>query len=326
MNIPLLRQLRDADGAFVPLDALGEPPGSGGVSGDLDELSAFGFAIERHPYRGAAYRGPAARLCPDQIEYGLPTEADRIGRRVAVWNRVTSTNDLAARAAQSTANAGLVVLAEEQSAGRGRRGRAWSSPPRSSVLLSVLVFPAGAMAEPAWLTALGAVAAAEVVSEWTGLRAEIKWPNDVRVGRKKVAGVLVERGAGAVIGIGLNANLAPDDFPADLRATSASLRTLVGVPVDRSELARALILRLDARYEEARREGAGRLAVPWRDRSEHLGRPVLVSTPSGPFLGRLDHLDLWDGLRLTSADGTPVVIPARHILSIDPADAPAITP
>lgn len=326
MNIPLLRRLRDAAGAYVALDALGETSGRNRVSADLDELAAFGFAIERHPYRGAAYRGPAARLCPDQIEDGLPTEAGRIGRRVAVWNRVTSTNDLAARAARSTANGGLVVLAEEQSAGRGRRGRAWSAPPRSSVLMSVLVFPAGAMAEPAWLTALGAVAAAEVVSEWTGLPAQIKWPNDVRVGRKKVAGVLVERGAGSVVGIGLNANLAPDDFPADLRAASASVRTLAGVPVDRSELARALILRLDARYEEARREGVGRLAAPWRDRSEHLGRPVVVSTPTGPLCGRLDDLDLWDGLRLTAADGTQVAVPARHVLSIDPADAHAIAP
>ena len=121
----------------MPLDELG--PDLERVRGDLDALVAFGFGIEQHPYRGAAYVGPAERLCPDQIEHGLATR--RIGRRIAVWNRVTSTNDLAARAGTSSSNDGLVVLAEEQTAGRGRRGRSWTAPPRSSILMSVVLFP-----------------------------------------------------------------------------------------------------------------------------------------------------------------------------------------
>ncbi len=87
------------------------------VRRDLDGLVAFGFAIEQHPYRGAAYRGPAQQLCPDQIEHDLATRW--IGRRIAIWSRVKSTNDLASRAGASLANDGLVVLAEEQMAGRG---------------------------------------------------------------------------------------------------------------------------------------------------------------------------------------------------------------
>ena len=109
------------------------------VRADLDALAAFGFGIERHPYRGAAYAGPAERLCPDQIEHELATRW--IGRRIAVWSRVASTNDLAAQAGTSASNDGLVVLAEEQTAGRGRRGRSWTAPPRSSILMSVLLFP-----------------------------------------------------------------------------------------------------------------------------------------------------------------------------------------
>jgi BirA family biotin operon repressor/biotin-[acetyl-CoA-carboxylase] ligase len=320
VNIALLCQLREAGGRFVPLDALGTSREA--VLGDLDELAGFGFVIERHPYLGASYRGPAERLCPDQIEYQLGTRL--VGRRVAVWNRVTSTNDLAAHAASSTSNEGLVVLAEEQSAGRGRRGRTWTAPPRSSILLSALLFPTGLLAEPAWLTALGAVAVAEVVSDWTGLEAAIKWPNDVRVGGRKVAGILVERGGGAVIGIGLNANLTPDDFPDDLRASATSLRALLGDPVDRSELARDLIRRLDAHYDRSERLGAGALNDPWRDRSEHLGRSVRVSTPSGTALGRLDDLDLRDGLRLTAADGNTLRVATRHVLSITPSGDGAV--
>jgi BirA family biotin operon repressor/biotin-[acetyl-CoA-carboxylase] ligase len=156
VNIPLLRRLRDAAGRFVPLVELGSAIDQ--VQSDLEELAAFGFGLERHPYWGVAYRGPADRLCPDQIEDDLGTR--RIGRRIAVWNRVASTNDIAVRAAASTANEGLVVLAEEQSAGRGRRGRSWTAPAGSSVLMSVLLFPPAELTETAWLTALGAVATA----------------------------------------------------------------------------------------------------------------------------------------------------------------------
>ncbi len=222
MNIPLLRRLRDALGRFVPLVDLGTDRHS--LHCVLDELEAYGFGLERHPYWGVAYRGPADRLCPDQIEDDLDTL--KVGRRVAVWSRVRSTNDVAVRAAASTANDGLVVLAEEQSAGRGRRDRTWTAPPGSSILMSVLLFPPPALAETAWLTALGAVATAEVVAAWTAEAAAItiKWPNDVLAGGRKIAGILVERGQGAVIGIGLNANIDPThSTEAPRAATSLSI-------------------------------------------------------------------------------------------------------
>ncbi|MGE5754129.1 MAG: biotin--[acetyl-CoA-carboxylase] ligase [Planctomycetaceae bacterium] len=317
MDISLLCRLREARGAFVPSGALGADPDA--VRRDLDELEAFGFAIERHPYGGVAYRGPAERLCPDQIEHELGTR--RVGRRVAVWSRVTSTNDLAARAAASAANEGLVILAEEQTAGRGRRGRAWTAPPRSALLMSVLLFPLAPLGATGWLTALGAVAAAEVVADWTGREARIKWPNDVRVEGRKIAGVLVERGPGAVIGIGLNANVTRDDLPEPLRASATSLRVLLGSPIDRSELARALIRRLDAWYERGRADGPQSLNPAWRDRSEHLGRAVRVTTPVGPVLGRLDDLDIQRGLSLALPGGGLGSIPARDVLALTPLES-----
>jgi BirA family transcriptional regulator, biotin operon repressor / biotin---[acetyl-CoA-carboxylase] ligase len=311
VNIPLLLQLRRADGAFVSFADLGAT-----AMRDLDELEAFGFALERHPYQGVAYRGPADRLCPDQIEFELATT--RIGRRIAVWNRVASTNDLAARAAVSRANEGLVVLAESQTAGRGRRGRHWSAPAGSSVLMSVLLFPPEPLADSAWLTALGAVAVAEVVAEWTGAIAAIKWPNDVRVDKKKIAGILVERSTGAVLGIGLNANLRADDLPTEIRDGATSLRDLTGAAVDRSNLVRDLIRRLDTLYERSLTDGPAILSAPWRARSEHLGAPVVVATATGPVSGRLDDLDLWDGLTLTDDHGDKIRVAARHVLAIEP--------
>jgi len=186
--------------------------------------------------------------------------------------------------------------------------------------MSVLLFPPPALAGIAWLTALGAVATAEVVACWTGRDARIKWPNDVRVAGRKIAGVLVERGQGAVIGIGLNANISPDEFPQELHATATSLRVLLDRPLDRSELARALIQRLDAWYELGRSEGPQSLNTPWRNRSEHLGTMVEVTTPGGPALGRLDDIHLERGLRLTLPDGPSRQIPMQEVLALTSHD------
>jgi BirA family biotin operon repressor/biotin-[acetyl-CoA-carboxylase] ligase len=329
LNIPLLHRLRAADGEYVPLRELG--PDLEQVRFDLDGLLSFGFGIEQHPYRGAAYIGPARRLCPDQIEHGLATRG--IGQRIAVWNRVTSTNDLAMRAGTSSSNDGLVILAEEQTAGRGRRGRSWMAPPSSSILMSVVLFPpahlASALPESgygrAWLTALGAVAVAEVVTSSTSRRATIKWPNDVRIGGRKIAGILVERALaprrpssgspscapaaaewGAVIGIGLNVNLNRDAFPPELTSIATSLEIEgCGTPIDRSEVARDLIRRLDHWYQASRSDGVEALNAPWQDRIEHSGRFVRITTSAGAMTGRLVEIDLRKGLTLSVDDDAP---------------------
>jgi BirA family biotin operon repressor/biotin-[acetyl-CoA-carboxylase] ligase len=305
VNIALLRQIRDAAGGFVAVDRLVGSPA------DLDELQAFGFVFERHPYQGVAYRGPSPRLCPDQIEWELGTKV--VGRRVAVWNRVESTNDLAAKAAISQANDGLVILAEEQTKGRGRRGRSWASPPGSSILMSVLLFPSPVLDDLGWLTALGAVAVAEVVAELVGVEARIKWPNDVRVEGKKLAGILVERGQGTVLGIGVNVNV--EDFPADLLDSATSLQRLSGRPFDRSEVARSLIQRLDFHHSRAVEAGPGSLDEPYRQKSEHLGHQVEVSTAHGFVEGRLVGLDLRSGLRVET-DVDSVEILGRDVQAI----------
>ncbi len=317
MNIPLLHRLRASPDSFLPLAALG--PDLERVRRDLDELAAFGFALEQHPYHGVAYRGPARRLCPDQIEWEL--ETTRIGRRIAVWNRVTSTNDLATRAAGSTANDGLVVLAEEQTAGRGRRGRSWSAPPASSLLMSTLIFPPDLLANPGWLTALGAVAVAEVVEHWTGQRASIKWPNDVRISGRKVAGILVERGLGAVLGVGLNVNIEAEEFPEDLRASAASLQMFSGDPLDRSEVARCLIRCLDQHFLDGLRSGPGLLNDRWRSRLEPLGRLVRLKTHDGLVVGRLVDADLELGLTVVLENGRTRRVSHVEVTSFD-GDSP----
>ena len=222
------------------------------------------------------------------------------------------------RAAGSPANDGLVILAEEQTAGRGRWGRTWAAPAGSAILMSVLLFPPEGLGDPAWLTAWGAVAVAEVVEAWTGLGARIKWPNDVRVGGRKVAGILVERGAGAVVGIGLNASAGPGDFPADLVGSATSLAMLApgGPPIDRSELARSLIRRLDASYAEGLARGPAALNEAWKGRLEWLGDPVRVETPGGPVEGRWLDADPGCGLIIEPATGPIRRVAGAEVLAV----------
>jgi BirA family biotin operon repressor/biotin-[acetyl-CoA-carboxylase] ligase len=206
--------------------------------------------------------------------------------------------------------------------------------------MSILIFPPAhlralrleAHAGNAWLTALAAVATAELVTDCTGRAARIKWPNDVRVQGRKVAGILVERaltpaylapadGAGGappqgvVIGIGLNVNVDEESFPADLRPRATSLAILGGsASIDRSQLARDLIRRLDAWYEQILSYGPGVLNDPWRARSEHLGNMVRVVTGDHELRGRLIDLDLDRGLTLdleTAREGVSHAVPSR---------------
>ncbi len=312
MNIALLQTLREAEGQFVSWPALLEHwPNAGN---DIDALIAFGYSVEIQPILGVAYRGPCERLCPDQIEWNLNTR--RIGRNIAVWNQLGSTNDLAARAASSRANDGLAIFAESQTAGRGSRGRVWVAPARSSILLSVLIFPPDSLDNPHWLTALGAVAVAEVVSEFCDVDARIKWPNDVRVNGRKIAGILVERTQGSVIGIGLNVNTAEDDFPADLREIASSMRRLTGSPHDRSDVAHALLRRLDHWYNAGISDGPASLDVPLHARSEHLNTDVIVETPLGDRTGRLEAIQTGRGVTLLAADGSRVHLESSDVRSL----------
>lgn len=354
MNIALLELLRAHPEAFCWPEALGRSLGISlkQVLADVADLERLGFAFEHGPHRGIRYVGPARRLCPDQIEWQLGTRT--IGRRVAVWQRVTSTNDVAARAARSRSNDGLVVLAEDQTAGRGRRGRRWHTPPESSILMSVLIFPPPAASNLALLTSLGSIAVADVLIESLDLPARIKWPNDVRVNGRKVCGVLVEglsRGRGPrgadyrrssrpqrrrqntpsesrpagdsttawraiVIGVGVNVNIEPRQFPPELADSATSLSSLCGRPLDRSDLARSLIQRLDHYYQRALLGDSQAIWNRWHDLADLVGRDVRVSQAGGEVFGRL--VDVWPhrGVSLVSASGDRLELAAAEVLSI----------
>ncbi len=244
-------------------------------------------------------------LTPERVRAGLSTRL--FGQTIRYHPRVGSTNDLAREQAEAGAPEGLLVLAEEQTAGRGRQGRRWEAPFGSSLLCSLLLRPTFLPPERAFsLTILACLAVARAVERETGLRPELKWPNDLLLGGRKVCGILVELGgaagrmAWAVLGWGLNVNV---DFRATLlEGTATSLAAEAGRPLERLPLLRACLEALETGYEKLR-SGGESLLREWRGRLVTLGRPVEVVAPEGHFSGRALDVDAAGALLVERADG-----------------------
>lgn len=152
---------------------------------------------------------------------------------------------------------GTVAVAEEQTQGRGRLGRSWHAPPRTSVLVSVLLRPAVDPARLPELSLIAGGAVAEAIAEVTGIEPAIKFPNDVLVGGRKVAGILAESSGGRVVlGIGVNANQTQDQLPAGAQTEPSSLRVELGESVDRAVLLAATLARLEEAYDRWTRGAA----------------------------------------------------------------------
>jgi BirA family biotin operon repressor/biotin-[acetyl-CoA-carboxylase] ligase len=195
---------------------------------------------------------------------------------------VDSTNRYLLDEARAGAPEGLVAVADHQDAGRGRQGRAWTAPRGSSLLVSVLLRPAVAPDRLMLVTMAAGVALAEAVEQVAGFTATLKWPNDLVVGERKLAGLLAEadipagasRPAAVVVGAGCNVQW--DAFPPELAATATACNVEAGRPVDRDELLSAFLDRLDARYGAL--DG---VAEAYRDRLGTLGRRVRVELGPG---------------------------------------------
>jgi BirA family transcriptional regulator, biotin operon repressor / biotin---[acetyl-CoA-carboxylase] ligase len=193
---------------------------------------------------------PSDRLIATELRAGL--EGERIGNEIVVVEEAESTNDLAWEAAERGAREGFVVFAERQTKGRGQYGRRWESAPHLGLWLSVLLRPTLSLRESPKLTSILAKAVATTIAEATGTTPRVKPPNDIYIGERKVAGVLVEGRTAAdgsyvaVAGIGINVNQTLDDFPEELRASAGSLAMVTGRSLLRSKLAVALLRKLAA--------------------------------------------------------------------------------
>jgi BirA family biotin operon repressor/biotin-[acetyl-CoA-carboxylase] ligase len=217
-----------------------------------------------------------------------------VGQPLLYFSAVGSTNDVAASIAGSGPSDGAVVIADAQTAGRGRRGRAWFSPPGSGLYISIVLDIPRTSADPARATALltlaAGVALSEAVEACTGIRADIKWPNDLLIHGRKIGGVLAEgvtngtELASVVLGYGIN--LAPASFPPELRDRASSLETELGRPVDRGALCVESLIALTRRRDDLVAGRFDAILDAWRARAPgSRGSRVTWRSASGPRSG-----------------------------------------
>ena len=248
----------------------------------IDSLRARGYVIQASGGRG--YRLVEVPDTVGEREIAPLLATGELGRKIHSFAELASTNDEAHRLAEEGALHGEVVIADVQTAGRGRRGRSWIAPRGKALTLSVILRPSIPPVRAPELTLVAAVAIAEAARELGATHARIKWPNDIECRGKKLAGLLTELRAEpdrirhAVLGIGFNCSLEMHDFPEELRPIATSLLVESGERTPRPVVCARLLEHLEEWLSLHETEGFAPVRERWRELSSTLGRKVRVES------------------------------------------------
>ncbi|NHM28723.1 biotin--[acetyl-CoA-carboxylase] ligase [Desulfofundulus sp. TPOSR] len=279
----------------------------------IQALRGAGYDIEAVPHAGYRLVNIPDRLYPAEITRGLQTAF--LGRNVYHYDQVESTNRTARELAARGVPDGTLVVAEEQTGGRGRMGRGWFSPHSRGIWCSVILHPAVNPMDAPPLTMLAAVAVARALRRAAGVEAGIKWPNDLLVGEKKICGILTELSAEMerinylIIGMGINVNIDRHEFPPELREIATSVQIETGRRVSRVHLLQNLLAELEYWYRIWEKEGFAPVLACWKELNVTLHRPVRVFTQRETWEGWAEDVDA-DGslvLRLPGGEYKRVV-------------------
>ncbi|MCY1077662.1 biotin--[acetyl-CoA-carboxylase] ligase [Archangium lansingense] len=273
----------------------------------VQSLREKGYRIDAVPARGYRLVDVPDRLSPLELAPLLSTH--HLGQSIHFHESLPSTNEAAFRLAQDGAEHGEVVITEQQTAGRGRRGRTWVSPSGLNLYFSAILRPELPPQRAPELTLVAAVALAEALRE-TDADALIKWPNDVQIGGRKVAGILTELSAEpervhfVVLGIGVNLNAGPEDFPPEVATTATSLSQALGRRVNRALFTTALWGRLEEWLDLHHEVGFDPVRQRWKELSATLRQEVLVRTDRSELRGVAEDIDVSGALLVRTAGGS----------------------
>jgi BirA family biotin operon repressor/biotin-[acetyl-CoA-carboxylase] ligase len=293
----ILELFRQSPGQFVSGEEICRSLGVSrtAIWKQIGQLRELGYTVEAVRSRGYRLLSPPDRLLPGEVSRGLDTR--RIGREVVYFEITDSTNAQARRLAEEGAPEGTVVIADQQTAGRGRLGRFWLSPPGVNLYLSIILRPSFPPRDATSMTFLSAVAVANAVVAVGPFTPQLKWPNDVLLDGRKVAGLLNEMNAETeqvhylVLGVGVNLNMAATEFPSDLRTPATSLFAAGGVEVSRRDFTQTLLRQLDALYEQYLRQGFAPIRAAWEQHCNMVGRMVEVDSPPKRYVGCVSGID-----------------------------------
>jgi len=321
MKEAVLAVLRAAGSGWVSGEELSQRLGVSrtAVWKQMEVLRSAGYTLEAQPRLGYRLTGAPDSVTPDEVLPGLATRA--FGRQIEYRESVGSTNELAKQLARSGAPEGLLVLADEQTAGKGRLGRSWTTPRGSALAMSLVLRPELPPVLAPRITLVAAVAVAEAVREVTGLPAGIKWPNDLQLFGRKFCGILtemdaeMERVAFVVCGMGLNVNMDRADLPEAFREVATSLKAEKGETFRRAPLVQAVMARFEDIYGRLTAGRFDQVLDRWRALSITLGQEVSALSMAGePTLtGLAEDVDDDGALLIRTEDGILVRVMSGEV-------------
>ena len=314
MRDRILSCLRESQGKPVSGEAISKRFGvtRAAIWKHMQALKEEGYEIETVPRKGYQLIGAPDRLSPSEVLAGLNTRW--LGKNILYEDIVSSTNDMAKRAAAEGCAHGTIALAEAQGQGRGRLTRGWFSSYAKGVWFSCVFRPVFLPQEAAKCTLMAAVALARSFERYPGVKVGIKWPNDIlSPDGKKLVGILAEMNAEMdrinfmAIGMGVNVNSTLEDFPEELKPLATSLRMLSGGDVlDRKKLLHVMLEELENAFDDVSKNGFDGLLDEWRKRSITLGRRVNVISPEKTYSGLALDIDR-QGALLVKRDSDGIV-------------------
>jgi len=278
----------------------------------IQKLREHGYEIISREKCGYKLKDAPDLLLPSEIQIGLDTKI--IGLKMEYYPSVDSTNRVAKALAYHGAEEGTIVVAEEQTGGKGRLDRNFYSPRGKGIWFSVILRPKILPKEAPKCTLMAAVAVAEAMNRFN-LKAEIKWPNDIMFNGRKLVGILTEMTGEIgkitylVIGVGINVNIKREDFPEEIQGVATSLLEMSGVPLSRVEFFRAVLEEFDKLYIEVKALGFDRVIERWKKYNVTLGKQIqVISAGDGEiFTGKAVDLNSDGALVVETAQGRRTV-------------------
>ncbi|WP_100407238.1 biotin--[acetyl-CoA-carboxylase] ligase [Bacillus solitudinis] len=282
----------------------------------IEELRKDGYEVDSAPRKGYRIIKKANGIQSHEVNIHLETE--RIGRSISYYDAIDSTQIIAHKLAQEGMEEGHIVIANEQTSGRGRLGRSWYSKGGTSISMSLILRPKLSPQQTPQLTLLSAVAVIRGVKKITGIDCEIKWPNDVLINGKKIVGILTEMQSdpdyvhSVIIGIGLNVNQQTTDFEPDIQRLATSLSIETGQQIERSRLIAAILGEFEWLYDEYLENGFSMIRGLWEAHAVSVGTYIYARTPKQVIYGYAQGITDEGVLLVQDEQGT-----IHHIYSAD---------
>ncbi|TVY11647.1 biotin--[acetyl-CoA-carboxylase] ligase [Paenibacillus cremeus] len=310
MTDRLLELFEQAEGAFISGEDISSKLqiSRTAVWKQVERLREQGYLFEAVSRKGYRLLAKPEKLDIARLLAGLQTE--RFGKTVKYYDQVDSTQTIAHALVQEGAAEGTLVIAEQQTAGRGRMGRKWHSPKGKGLWMSLILKPNLPLQLTPQLTLLFAVALCRTIRNVCSVEAGIKWPNDLLIHGRKISGILLESSAEderlqhVVAGVGISVNLEKEDYPSELLSIATSLAIEAGHPIDRVELLCRFLLELEQLYGLYQEKGFGAIKLLWELLTVSLNRPIRCQTAQGVVEGISESIDDSGALMVRLPDGT----------------------